>query len=114
MRRCLLTVLAVTLVAANGLIHGLWSDRWSEAEELRDAAERLGRVPLTVGAWQGEDMEMDPKHRAVGEIRGYVLRRYIRRQDKTAVSLLVVCGRPGPIAVHTPDVCYRGAGFNLS
>jgi hypothetical protein len=26
---------------------------------------------------------------------------------------LIVCGRPGPIAVHSPDICYRGAGYIL-
>ena len=28
--------------------------------------------------------------------------------------MLLVCGRPGPVAVHTPEVCYPGAGFELA
>jgi hypothetical protein len=27
------------------------------------------------------------------------------------VSFLIVCGRGGPISVHTPDICYGGAGY---
>jgi hypothetical protein len=29
------------------------------------------------------------------------------------VEVILVCGRPGPIAVHTPDVCLRGNGHSL-
>src|SRR5262249_40391692 len=29
----------------------------------------------------------------------------------SSVTVLLVCGRPGPISVHTPDVCYDGAGY---
>ncbi|MFO0964511.1 MAG: hypothetical protein U0793_02840 [Gemmataceae bacterium] len=25
----------------------------------------------------------------------------------------LACGRPGPVSVHTPDVCYAGAGFEV-
>jgi hypothetical protein len=27
--------------------------------------------------------------------------------------VLVVCGKPGPISVHTPEVCFPGAGFKI-
>jgi hypothetical protein len=29
------------------------------------------------------------------------------------VQILLICGAPGPTSVHTPDVCYRGAGFEM-
>ena len=28
-------------------------------------------------------------------------------------SVLLVCGRPGPVSVHTPDVCYAGVGYAM-
>ena len=110
-RSLFLTALAVAHVLLHGLVHGWWTDRWSVSGEPQASADRLANVPLTVGEWDGDAMELDAKHQAIGEIRGYVLRRYVHRRHKTAVSLLIVCGRPGPISVHTPDVCYRGAGF---
>jgi hypothetical protein len=30
------------------------------------------------------------------------------------VSLLIVSGRGGPIAVHTPDICFEGAGYHMA
>jgi hypothetical protein len=28
----------------------------------------------------------------------------------TRFTILLVCGRPGPVSVHTPDICYQGIG----
>src|SRR5439155_15150223 len=28
--------------------------------------------------------------------------------------ILLVCGRPGPVSVHTPDVCYEGVGYEMA
>src|SRR5205814_1464998 len=33
------------------------------------------------------------------------------RRTGSVVSLLVACGRPGPVAVHTPEICFPGAGY---
>jgi exosortase len=104
-------LLALALVLLQGLVHGWWTDRWTVSEEPGVSAARLADVPLTVGEWDGEALALDPHHQAIGEIRGYLLRRYVHRSRKTVLSVLLVCGRPGPISVHTPDVCYRGSGF---
>ena len=115
MRRALvLNLLAVALLILHGIVHGWWSGRWSDGRELDAAADRLANVPLTLGEWNGEPMQLNAKRQAMGEIRGSLLRRYVHRQHRTVLSLLIVCGEAGPIAVHTPDVCYRGAGFDLA
>ena len=44
-------------------------------------------------------------------IKGCVYRRYRNPRTGESVSVLLVCGRGGPISVHTPDVCYAGAGY---
>jgi hypothetical protein len=40
-------------------------------------------------------------------------RRYTNARTGDVVSVLLVCGRPGPMAAHTPDVCYGGAGYEM-
>jgi hypothetical protein len=27
--------------------------------------------------------------------------------------IALLCGRPGPISIHTPDICYGGSGFEM-
>jgi exosortase len=104
-------LVALAIVVLQGLVHGWWIDRWTVSDEPGASAARLADVPLTMGEWDGEALALDPHHQAIGEIRGYLFRRYVHRSRKTVLSVLLVCGRPGPISVHTPDVCYRGAGF---
>ena len=101
-RSCFLTACAVTLITVHGLVHGWWSGRWSEADDPQVAARRLAALPMNLGEWTGEAMSLDAKHQALGEIRGYVLRRYVHRRNKAVVSMLLVWGRGGPIAAHTP------------
>src|SRR5262249_46411169 len=70
-------------------------------------------VPLQVGDWEARSEEMDPALAAATEMSGYLMRTYVHRHDKTELSLLIVAGRSGPMAVHTPDVCYTSSGHTL-
>lgn len=105
-------LVATLLVIAAGLVQGFWTNRWVTSHELEAAAERLQRVPKQVGSWEGQDQEFETKDYARAGIVGGLLRRYQNRDTGSVVSVLLVCGRPGPISVHTPDVCYRGAGYD--
>src|SRR5262249_8482825 len=35
-------------------------------------------------------------------------------RTNSRVQVFLVCGRPGPISVHTPDVCFEGAGYRMT
>src|SRR5262249_3307878 len=39
-------------------------------------------------------------------------RRYVHRNG-AEVTVFMICGRPGPVSVHTPDICYGGLGFHV-
>lgn len=99
------------LIIASGLAHGLWTNRWTVSGSLEEALARLDRVPVVIGDWEGTNFELDRRQLEVGQIDGYLARRYRNRQDGREVTVLLVCGLPGPIAVHTPDICYAGAGY---
>ena len=52
-------------------------------------------------------------HLEIGQIDGYLSRTYTNQGTGATVSLLIVGGKPGPISVHTPDICFSGAGYEL-
>lgn len=114
MKRWLPLLVGMGLVLLGGIAHGVWSNRWGDSQAVDAAAARLTRVPHTVGDWEGTDLQTDPRALAIGEIVGCVNRRYENRLTGQAVTALLVCGKSGPIAVHTPDVCYGGAGYALT
>jgi len=103
------TVCAVMI--PSGIVYGLWTDRWSPSPEPRLAAARLAELPMTIDEWQGETLPVEDGPR--GTV-GCLVRRYRNQVNGAVVSVLLVCGRPGPVSVHTPDVCYGGAGYDLT
>jgi hypothetical protein len=104
-------VTAFAALIVSGAVHGLWTDRWKWSDEPDASANRLKTVPLRVGDWQGEDLE-DKKGTKVNGIAGTLYRSYVGR-DGRPVSVFIVCGRPGPVAVHTPNDCYVAAGYEM-
>lgn len=105
---------AAALLFVSGVVQGRISGRWSTNEALNLAVARLDRLPQQVGTWKGEDTKADLSEFKRAGILGGVLRRYRDERTGQFATVLLVCGRPGPISVHTPDVCYEGAGYDLA
>ncbi|HXG11930.1 MAG TPA: exosortase-associated EpsI family protein [Gemmataceae bacterium] len=111
MSRILPGVIALMAVLLTGLVHGYWTERWAPHEEPARAAARMADVPTVLGDWEGESLDTTPRLR--DGIAGYLYRRYVNRQNGHAVTVALFCGRSGPMAVHTPDVCYAGGGYEV-
>jgi hypothetical protein len=109
--RYLPTIIVFAVVLAGGLVSGLWTGRWGSSADLDGLDARLAAVPATVGGWTGRELEMSPQERSVAQANGVLFRRYVDSRTGRAVTLMVVAGRPGPISLHPPEVCFRGAGY---
>ena len=103
-------LIAVAIVVPAGLAQGVWSGRWARAEAFDARLAALRRVPLQFGEWTGEDVEPEARVFDRAGVAGGLMRRY-RHRDGTSVSVMLVVGKPGPTSVHTPEVCYAGAGY---
>lgn len=114
MLRLLPLLIAIPLVIAYGVTEGFWTNRWTLSSELKQAAERLDKVPLSFGEWQGQTKKIEQRFLEQGEVSGYILRDYVNPKTGETVQVLIICGLPGPTSVHTPDVCYRGAGYVMA
>jgi hypothetical protein len=111
MPRGLVIVLGAVLVAGVAAVEGLRSNRWGPSADMQAAVARLDRVPAGFGDWEGVDKPLDRKVVEVAEAQGIVSRHYTNRKTGASVSVLILCGSPGPIGAHTPDVCYGGLGY---
>lgn len=114
MSRMFPALFGLALMIAFGVAEGLWANRWQKSDAPQRAAERLAEVPMNVADWQGESRELDAQQIAKAELSGYLYRRYVNERTQEAVTILLVCGRAGPVSLHSPDVCYQGAGYHLS
>ena len=105
-------LLAGIVLAVDGYVHGLWTDRWKASQELATATAKLEQVPMVIGDWHGESNP--PLEARIVEQAGfssYLNRVYRNQRTGASMRVLLACGRPGPLSVHTPDICYRGAGY---
>ena len=114
MLRLLPMTLAIVIIVSTGIVHGIRTDRWSGDTFVDQAAQRLQLVPPSFGEWTGDDVEISESQLTQAEAVGHVSRRFVNQVDGSVVSVLIVCGRHGPIAVHPPTVCFTGSGFGLT
>ncbi len=113
MMRIFLSGSAFFLLVLSGVSHGLWTGRWGASGELEAAAARCDAVAMTLGDWEGRALELNTRQLEIAEVVGYFSRQYVNRHTGQVVSVLLICGRPGPVSVHTPDVCYGGLGYQV-
>lgn len=107
--------LALALVLSAGLVHGLWIERWLPSTALEQALTLVPLVPKEFSGWTGKtpETEMDPEVFRQAGAQAYWTRVYTNPDKPGAFSVILMCGRAGRMAVHTPEVCYRGAGYEL-
>src|SRR5207247_9211726 len=84
-----------------------------ETEQRDQAATRVAEVPMVVGDWQGKDEAADEASFAQTGAKGYWVRQYVNEKTRASVLVILMCGRAGKMAVHTPEVCYGGAGYEV-
>jgi hypothetical protein len=105
------TVLLGTLLV--GYVQGRISNRWGLRANAEAAAEQLRRrLPEEVGNWRMKSDDKLPD--AVVNILqcpAYITRVYEHQQTGDVVNVAVLLGPPGPISVHTPEVCYSSREF---
>jgi exosortase len=109
--RVIPVVLAMTIIVATGFVLGLRAMRWGVSREIELASARIGRVPMTIGNWKGMPATVDRRAMIAADLDGFLVRTYENEVTGDGVTLMLACGRPGPLSVHTPEICYPGAGY---
>jgi hypothetical protein len=109
-----LVVLLLATLFSVGVVHGLWTDRWTSRNPTHEElVAEIGKVPLTLGAWEGKSLYVssDP---IMPDATNFAFRRYVNRSDGTLVNLMLTRGRPGPMVIkHLPTECYPANGYEL-
>src|SRR2546422_4324022 len=111
--RYLVVTAAFALIILPGIGHGLWTNRWTVSKDVEEFTARLAQVPRDIGNWQCEDLPGNPQLIAKVGMTGSLSRRYTHRTSKHQLTVSLYSGPPGPVALHTPDICFPGAGYQL-
>jgi hypothetical protein len=104
---------AVLVLIVSGVAHGLRINRWGAPRDLEAAGDRLATVPTVIGDWESTPQQIDPRQLEVAEATAHLARRYVNRRTGDEVQILILCGRPGPVSLHPPTLCYQGSGYSI-
>jgi hypothetical protein len=113
MPRIVSVAVALLLILATGFVHGTWTGRWSVSRELEEAAARLDQAPGDIGDWKATPDSIDAETLALAGAVGSWVRTYRHAGSKEVLTVILLCGRAGPMSVHRPEHCYRGAGYDV-
>ncbi len=102
-------VIVMTLLSA--VAHGYMDGRWAKPTDLTAQGQRLTQLPERCGPWVLlKTMELQENAARVLRCYGSTVRAYQNEQTKDVVNVAVLFGPRGPIAVHTPEICYSSVG----
>lgn len=103
-------VIAVITVAS-GAVHGYLDGRLTDATSIEAMASKLDAIPDQVGPWTlVSDQDLPENAQRILRCDGYVNREYWNPQTGDRVYVAVLMGPRGPIAVHTPEICFSSTG----
>ena len=102
-------VAAIFIVLSSGIIHGMWINRWKASREIELATSKLDQIPMVIGDWKGRPQAVEARELTAAGLDGLVMRHYENTRTGSTTTMVLVCGRPGPVSVHSPEVCYPGA-----
>lgn len=114
MKRYLPVLAASALMIGSAALDGSWTGRWRQSGDMERAVARLKSTgwPGWVGAsWKGHTIDVGDRALRIARIDGYTAWVYENQQTGESVRVLAVCGQPGPIVAHTPDVCFTSTGY---
>ncbi|WP_235908430.1 exosortase-associated EpsI family protein [Roseiconus nitratireducens] len=104
-------VALLVLIVMSGVVHGYLDGRWSLAEDKTRLGEQLLEIPAEFGDWQlVEEGELADSAAKMLRCYGSVVRVYRHQPTGSIINVAVLYGPRGPIAVHTPEICYSSEG----
>jgi len=113
MKQIIAYVSAAALLLGCGVVHGFLTMRWVAPTQIREAADRVPMIPLIIGDWEGTDLDVSEDQMKQTEAYGYISRRYVNRETEDVITMMLLCGRTGPLSVHSPTVCLQGTGLQV-
>jgi hypothetical protein len=104
-------LVVLVLILGTGVLHGYISNRWGSSAPLQQAIDRLDRLPLLAGDWEGTIAQHDVEVATIRNSGAFVLGHYVNRRTGEALQVTLVCGRVGPLSLHPPTICFPAHGY---
>jgi hypothetical protein len=115
-----LTFAVCSLVLLLGTLGAGWMQRnmshtWGNPRDRERAGDRLlTTLPAQLGDWRfHKDAPFTPAVLAMLQEPVHISKVYENMRTGDIVTVAVIVGHPGPVAVHTPEVCYSSRDYQV-
>lgn len=110
---CSLILLAATIGA--GWMQQSMSHSWGSPRDREVAGKRLlSALPEQMGDWRFDrDVPFTPAVLEVLQKPDHISKVYENMRTGDVVTVAVIVGHPGPVAVHTPEICYSSRDYQV-
>lgn len=109
-----LVAIGVAITIAAGAVHGRLTQRWGPVPDMLAISQHLKSFPNQFGQWQLLSEEaIDERTLKMLSCTGHLHRQYVNRKSGQTVSIAIMLGPPGPISVHTPEICFSSRAYAL-
>jgi hypothetical protein len=107
-------LMGTALTISSGIVYGRLGNRWGANGELARVGDHVMKLPEIIGNWTlvATDKLADSDVEML-QCSGYTIREYVNSTTGASVKLALLAGPPGPISVHTPEVCYSSRAWTL-
>lgn len=105
-------LLGIVATVIPAVYSGTRTFRWGDNSYATRLGERLQQLPEKIGSWQFvEEQGLSLEETRQLQPIGYIGRRYT--SGELSASVFAVIGPTGPIAAHTPDICFDSSSFRI-
>lgn len=104
------TVGACAILVGAGLVHGRITDRWGVPSSVSAAADRLDHLPDVIHGWTSTRRDVSDRVLTAAAAANIVDRNFLSPEGDH-IQVMIVCGRPGPVTRHPPNVCFTASGL---
>lgn len=101
-----LLIAALAVIVVTTAAHGIVTNRWNGG----DKTPTLPEIPLRFGNWNGADQHSDFDEPGIAHLS----RRYVNTVTGRTFVVSLSLGHPGLTAIHTPEYCYTGSGYEMT
>lgn len=116
--------LLIVITLATGLLQGKMTNRFGIPEDMNESAERLANLKKILekqpfgarGQWRmTNDSKMTDLVVETLECREYINASFVNSEvPGLQVNGFIILGPPGPVAVHTPEICYSSKNHEIT
>ena len=109
------TILGAGVTLASGIMYEFHTDSRGTLTGSDEAGAKLTQIPEQVGDWALEkSTPFSNQTVRILECAGYINRTYANQRTGETVTVALLVGPPGPMSVHTPEICLSTNQYSIS